>query len=161
MRQEVTRALRRTLFRHAFQAPRVKEHAKAKRGGTGGALRGAADPHACEPGKTTLPTQARQARTKHCWGERRKTSRRDQEFRQAGRTSSPSVKLVVPSEKMYCSNKALCVCVCLSARVRALSGAGVSSSFRSLFKRSQTGEPFLCCYNRDEKTRGKGQKRMS
>lgn len=140
-----------------FQAPGSREHAKAKRGGTGGALRGAADPHAtCEPGKTTLPTQARQARTKHCWGEG-KTSVETRNFdRPAGR-QAPLSSWLCPQRKCTAAIKH-CACVCLSARVRALSGTGVSSSFRSLFKRSQTGEPFLCCYNRDEKTRGKGQK---
>ena len=144
-------------FQAAAQAPGSREHAKAKRGGTGGALRGAADPHAtCEPGKTTLTTQARQVRRKHCWGEG-KTSVETRNFNRPAACQAPLSRWLCPQRKCTAAIKH-CVCARLSAGVRALSGTGVSGSFRSLFKRSQTGEPFLCCYNRDEETRGKGQK---
>ena len=129
MRQEVTHGLRRTLFQHAFPKllpkPQGQGNMPRQSGEEQAGLCGRLQtPHAtCEPGKTTLPTQARQARTKHCWGEGEASA-------ETRNLNSPAV-CQAPLSSWLCTQRkctaAIKHCVCVRAcaqwlsRVRLLS----------------------------------------
>ena len=142
-------------FPSCCPSPRVKgtcrgKAGKDRRGSAGGCK---PPPTTCEPGEDDPPHPGKTGQDKALLG-RGGGLCRDQEFKQPGSMSSPIVKLVVPSEKMYCSNKTLCV----RARVRSVAQS-CPTPFDPCLREAKPESHFCVATTGMRKTKGKGQKR--